>query len=449
MCTLVCADKKIGVYKKMSLTDSKLKKFLNKSHDKPFELADRDSLSIRVSQKGKIAWQYRFRYNGKADRLSLGNYPAISLSQARALVPELRQCIQEGKNPKSVMGKSRQAKSKKIMTLEDLCLMWLEKVSAIEHKENTQATHATTVRKWILNEPIKKPLKEKWVKKNLNMPFDEITSQNWMDFFEWVKSEKSANMAGVVFKLLKSVITWGVKWELVSNSNLLLFKVKDVGKAPNVGERTPSLYEAAMMWLEIDKSKALPQTKICLKLIILLGARNSTVRNMKWEDLDLVNMIWTIPVPKGQKQATRRGALEGDVSSQRPERHPIPSKVRELLEEIALIYGKTGYVFKGDGDNNNKEITTHALNRFCTRMSSKLFMKHQISKIVPHDFRRMLQTTLCEIDSKWLVITERMLGHKLKGTMKHYNKADYLDEQLEAYELLWSKLKLEIEKINS
>jgi hypothetical protein len=175
LCTLSCADKRFGVYKKMSLTDSKLKKFLNKSHDKPFELADRDSLSIRVSQKGKIAWQYRFRYNGKADRLSLGNYPAISLSQARALVPDLRQCIQEGKNPKSVMGKSRQAKSKKIMTLEGLCLMWLEKVSAIEHKENTQATHATTVRKWILNEPIKKPLKEKWVKKNLNMPFDEIT----------------------------------------------------------------------------------------------------------------------------------------------------------------------------------------------------------------------------------------------------------------------------------
>ncbi len=423
---------------------------LNKTHDKPFVVTDRDSLSVRVSEKGKIAWQYRYRFNGKNDRVGLGRYPAISLSKARELVPELRQMLHEGKNPKIEL-KARKSKlmGRSETTLAVLCTSWLEKVSEKEHTEETYNNYDVTIRKWILNEPKGKPLNDTWVRKNLNIPFDDITTHNWMAFFEWICHEQSRNTAGVVLKLLKTIITWGKKWDIISNTSLHLYKVKDVGDPPVIGERTPSLYEAAMMWLEIDKSKALPQTKICLKLIILLGARNSTVRNMKWEDLDLVNMIWSIPVPKGKKQASRRGAHEDDVSSQRPERHPIPSKAKELLEEISLIYGKTGYVFKGDSANNYKEITTHALNRFCARMSAKLFTEHQISKIVPHDFRRMLQTTLCEIDSKWLVITECMLGHKLKGTMKHYNKADYINEQLEAYELFWSKLKVEIEKINS
>ncbi|MFT6920216.1 MAG: hypothetical protein ACJA2G_002865 [Cognaticolwellia sp.] len=67
----------------MKLSHPLLKKYHNKRHDKPFEVTDRDSISIRVSAKGKIAWQFRFHYNNKADRLILGHYPSVSLSDAR------------------------------------------------------------------------------------------------------------------------------------------------------------------------------------------------------------------------------------------------------------------------------------------------------------------------------------------------------------------------------
>ncbi|MBA6339781.1 DUF4102 domain-containing protein [Colwellia sp. MB02u-10] len=67
----------------MKLSHPILKKYHNKSHDKPFEVTDRDSISIRVSAKGKIAWQFRFSYNNKADCLRLGHYPNVSLRDAR------------------------------------------------------------------------------------------------------------------------------------------------------------------------------------------------------------------------------------------------------------------------------------------------------------------------------------------------------------------------------
>ena len=77
----------------MSLSNAKIKPLLNKPQAKRFEIAERDGLSIRISTKGKITFQYRYRINGKAARLSLGQYPGITLSCCRDKIPELKQYL--------------------------------------------------------------------------------------------------------------------------------------------------------------------------------------------------------------------------------------------------------------------------------------------------------------------------------------------------------------------
>jgi hypothetical protein len=52
------------------LTDTRLRAIANKPYDGPSEIADRDGLSARISPKGKITFQYRYRFNGKPVRLS-------------------------------------------------------------------------------------------------------------------------------------------------------------------------------------------------------------------------------------------------------------------------------------------------------------------------------------------------------------------------------------------
>ena len=90
------------MYIKMSLTKATLDKFSNKDltkiknpktkefYNSPIELADRDSLGIRISLKGKIVWQYRYRYLGKAQRLTLGSYPNLKVDGVREKLPELK-----------------------------------------------------------------------------------------------------------------------------------------------------------------------------------------------------------------------------------------------------------------------------------------------------------------------------------------------------------------------
>ncbi|WP_299573213.1 site-specific integrase [uncultured Shewanella sp.] len=431
----------------MAINNSQLNKLLNKKHDKPFELSDRDSLGVRVSAKGKIAWQYRFRSNGKSDRITLGYYPDLSIANARLKVPQLRGWINEGKNPKVEWRSAinHVALSEKC-TLANLAQRWLKNESEIGHKSTTYENYSSIIGKWILNEPRKGELKHKWVKERLDISLDDISNGQWMDYFDWIKREGSAVTSGNVLKLLKTIVKWGIKRELVTASNLLVFEVKDVGEAPKKGERTPSLFETAKLWQEIDKSRAFPQTKICLKLLILFGARNSALRTARWSDLDFEQNIWTIPIPKGKKESPRRGTHVDDNSVQKPEKHPIPEKAKELFEELASIYGKKGFIFPGNAIN--KPISISAIDRYCFRLSAKLFTKYGISKIIPHDFRRSIESILSEISPEKIFVYEKLLGHKLKGSMAHYNKADYIQHQLDAYETYWALIKIEIDLNN-
>ncbi|MGJ8693939.1 MAG: Arm DNA-binding domain-containing protein [Thalassotalea sp.] len=83
----------------MAISNSKLKSLYNKSQPKRFELSDRDGLSVRVTETGSIAFQYRYRFQTIPKRLTLGRFPDLTLAQARDKIPQLRQLIKEGKDP--------------------------------------------------------------------------------------------------------------------------------------------------------------------------------------------------------------------------------------------------------------------------------------------------------------------------------------------------------------
>jgi hypothetical protein len=50
-------------------------------------------------------------------------------------------------------------------------------------------------------------------KKKLKIPFDDITNIQWMDYFDWICRESSSVTSGSVFKLLRIIISWGLKRE--------------------------------------------------------------------------------------------------------------------------------------------------------------------------------------------------------------------------------------------
>jgi integrase len=70
-----------------------------KAGDKSYKLFDGGGLYLEVMPTGAKLWRYKFRYQGKETRLSLGRYPEVSLKQARAKHAELRAQLLSGENP--------------------------------------------------------------------------------------------------------------------------------------------------------------------------------------------------------------------------------------------------------------------------------------------------------------------------------------------------------------
>lgn len=76
----------------MALTDSKRRK-IKASYTGKAELMDGNGLTVRISKNGSISFSFRFQWFNKPQRMSIGPYPEVKLSEAREQVIKLRRSV--------------------------------------------------------------------------------------------------------------------------------------------------------------------------------------------------------------------------------------------------------------------------------------------------------------------------------------------------------------------
>ena len=63
-----------------------------------YSLKDGKGLSLRIEPRGGKLWHFRFYWQGKQQRISLGNYPDVGLLQVRQRRDDARTLIANGIN---------------------------------------------------------------------------------------------------------------------------------------------------------------------------------------------------------------------------------------------------------------------------------------------------------------------------------------------------------------
>lgn len=76
---------------------------------------------IRVTPKGLKTWIYRFKIDGQRHFITIGHYPAMSLSEAKKRFIDLSDMRHEKVNPKEHIEEQKQ---KEQSTLKNLILYW-------------------------------------------------------------------------------------------------------------------------------------------------------------------------------------------------------------------------------------------------------------------------------------------------------------------------------------
>ena len=105
----------------MPLTDATLR--AAKAREKPYKLADSKGLYAEISTAGNRLWRWKYRFQNKEKRLALGQWPAVSLREARARCEEARVVLAAGVDPGEERKLARRAAA---ATFESVALEWLE-----------------------------------------------------------------------------------------------------------------------------------------------------------------------------------------------------------------------------------------------------------------------------------------------------------------------------------
>ena len=90
----------------------------------PYKLRDGAGLYLLITPGGAKQWRLRYAAGGRESMLSLGTYPATSLTAARARRAELRSALEAGRNPSL---ERRAARTHSANTFEAIAGEWLDK----------------------------------------------------------------------------------------------------------------------------------------------------------------------------------------------------------------------------------------------------------------------------------------------------------------------------------
>lgn len=389
----------------MALSETWLKAQIGKDREKLEEFTDRDAMGVRITPKGKIIFQLRYRYKGKQQRIDLGSYPNLSLKNARIEADRLRAELERGYDPKQV--KLKELKSvQDAYTFEKLFYEWYERFC----KPN-KVSHHDILRSF-----------EIYVLPELGAQnCDDITAYQWLNLLE-DNAKKTPSISARLLINAKQCMKWGQKRGLVQADPLFNVSAKhDLRISKNQKERALTDHEIYLSYYAVDHSRMAYKNKLFLKLLLIYGCRVGELKQAKKSHFDFENNVWTIPT-----ENHKTGRI-----SKAPILRPITENIKPYILKAMEMSHSSEYLFTADGSNGALGESSHLT------MPNNIFTwlkKHKdidMDHWSVHDLRRTMRTNMSTIAPPH--VCEIMLGHALPKVWGTYDKYSYLNEQKDAY----------------
>jgi integrase len=342
--------------------------------DRRLEIADGllPGLYLVVQPSGTKSWAVRYRSNGKPAKLTLGKYPALELSKARELARDNLLTVAKGDDPAA---EKRQAKAATV-TLPDTLGALCDSYVTYHLKPKIRRWEAAAGE---IDNHIRPRLGD--------MPLADLTKAHVRAAIREIAQEHpvAANRA---LARIKAVLNWGVEEDLVE-ANVAQGVKRPTEEAPV--DRVLNDDELRAVW-QGTEALGYPAHEFA-RLLILTGQRRDDVRLMAWEEIDLVNRVWTIPRDR--------------YKSGRPHLVPLPEAAVEILKALPFR-DRGGFVLSLNGGTKPYSNVTKP--------------KRRLDKVSGatgwtwHDLRRTCRTTLSRLGIR-REVAERVIGHSVGGKL--------------------------------
>ena len=376
-----------------------------KPKEKIYKLFDGGGLYLQVKPTGYKCWKYDYRLNKARGTYTIGQYPDISLAQARELHRGARSCVAAGDHPKKIKEQERIEKEQNSKLFSYYAEQWISKQNLAD---STLAE---------LRQRVDKNLTPYLDKKKVN----EFTTADLLKIAlkmtDRGAKETAKRMSGVLRRIFNEVLILGVIDTNPAQGLAELLPKPDVRDKENFGH-VVSADEFKGLLLQINNPSVRQDfvTTQALKLMPLVFLRPKNIRFLKWKYIDFDEKLINIPAT--------------EMKARKELKVPLSQQAIAILKDLYPLNSKYDYVFvssHGRGKPLSENTTTQALKRLINKDTGK---PYGTGYMTSHGFRHTASTLLNELGFSPDAI-ELQLSHISKDRIRAtYNKAQLMPERI-------------------
>jgi len=380
-----CLEKEITP---MPLTDTALRSV--KPTEKLQKLFDGNGLFLAVSPSGTKSWRLKYYHAGKEKLLTLGQYPVVSLKDARDRAVEAKKLLSAGKDP-SVEKKTTKLQQQN--TFELVAREWLDKQAPAWSPRHVDGTL--------------KRLELHIFPAIGSRPIADISAQELLLMLRKMEARGIIPQARKIHRICGAVFRYAV-----ASGRAERDPAADIrgALASHVSKPISAITDPDKVGYLLLKISNYPRLAVrcALQLMAHTFCRGAEISSAEWDHFDFTDMLWRIPATK--------------MKMARDHVVPISKQSAQVLEAIKEHSGGLRYVFPGHVQPS-KHMSDNALRK------ALLYMGVSQNETTPHGFRAMASTLLNEHGYNPDVI-ERQLAHVPGQRVRAiYNRAEYLPER--------------------
>jgi integrase len=372
---------------------------------KPGVLQDGRGLMLNVTKTGAKSWILRYQLNGKRRDMGLGS---VGLKEARTAAADARRLIAQGIDPLDDRRAAKQV-AKPLPTFSDIAKLFIA---------DAQAKSVSTKCRW----QIEHNLGPAHCGPLLDLPINEISALDVSKVLGAVWNKKPG-LARKLHSALTRVFDrarvelrdqHGVEMT-INPANWTDLKARGFAAPAELTRgHHPSLpYDQMAAFTSDLRAHDLTSAK-AMEFLILANVRTANAIEAQWDQIDLDQSVWTVPLTSLKDRAHRSEGF----------RIPLSPRAVEIVREMET--GRVShYVFPGMGGAGPLNPTTMLM------LLGRMGWRDKAGRpITTHGFRAAFRTWAGEAVAFPHDVIETAMGHKAAGKVERaYKRSDLLEKR--------------------
>ncbi|MGZ8262073.1 MAG: tyrosine-type recombinase/integrase [Methylotenera sp.] len=400
----------------MVLTDTEIKKL--KPTGKDYQKADSGGLVLVIREKGSKFWRGEFRLAGKKIRYGYGNYPEISLGNARKIHAVARELITFSKHPASLLDNPVAIQ----MIVDGYGIKEIEaKVAATKEAKATQAlmTFGDAAdkyktewvdMKWKTPDKGWRPVELHLLPKLKDTPLELIDVAMLRELIYDLREHKGVATALLCHGWTDRIFGYAIEHDYCKHNPAALIKAARVGNR-NKRTRWLTTPEIKRYLVGLYQCSTYRGYKLALHLLLMLALRKCELCEASWSEIDFEKGEMLIPA--------------GRMKTKKDHLVMLPTQAIEMLQELQRLGGGSSWVMPMPTNPNRVMRSLNLDGAHNAALAAGDIIDYNI-----HDHRHTASTHLREQGHSSEVV-ETALSHAIPGMAGVYSHAQYKDQRRE------------------